>query len=59
MDYDEFFATLNRLKEAGVMRRFAGILNHKRAGFNANAMLVWDIDDSIADRRLGEGSILI
>ncbi len=27
MDYDEFFATLNRLKEAGVMRRFAGILN--------------------------------
>lgn len=27
-----------------MMRRFASILNHRRAGFNANAMVVWDID---------------
>ncbi len=40
MNYDEFFNILNTLKDAGVMRRFAGILNHKRAGFNANAMVV-------------------
>ncbi len=45
IEYDEFFAILNRLKEAGVMRRFAGILNHRNAGFNANAMVVWDIDE--------------
>jgi DNA-binding Lrp family transcriptional regulator len=49
LTYDEFFSILNDLKEAGVMRRFAGILNHKRAGFNANAMVVWDIDDEIAE----------
>ena len=43
--YDDFFSLLNELKEAGVMRRFAGILNHRNAGFNANAMVVWDIDE--------------
>ena len=26
------------------MRRFAAILNHRKAGFNANAMVVWDVD---------------
>ena len=46
LSYEEFFAILNELKEAGVMRRFAGILNHRNAGFNANAMVVWDIDES-------------
>ncbi len=45
ISYDEFFALLNELKEAGVMRRFAGILNHRKAGFNANAMVVWDVDE--------------
>jgi DNA-binding Lrp family transcriptional regulator len=49
MSYDEFFGILNELKEAGVMRRFAGILNHRKAGFNANAMVVWDIDENKAD----------
>jgi len=44
--YEEFFAILNELKDAGVMRRFAGILNHRKAGFNANAMVVWDIDEN-------------
>jgi len=46
LSYDEFFAILNELKDAGVMRRFAGILNHRKAGFNANAMVVWDVDES-------------
>ena len=53
IEYDEFFAILNELKEAGVMRRFAGILNHRKAGFNANAMVVWDIDESKGDE-MGE-----
>jgi len=44
-DYDTFFAILSELQEAGVMRRFASILNHRKAGFNANAMVVWDIDE--------------
>lgn len=44
--YDTFFKILNELQEAGVMRRFASILNHRKAGFSANAMVVWDVDES-------------
>jgi len=44
IDYDTFFSILDELQEAGVMRRFACILNHRKAGFNANAMVVWDVD---------------
>ncbi len=43
--YDKFFEILKELQEAGVMRRFASILNHRKAGFNANAMVVWDVDE--------------
>jgi len=45
IDYDTFFDALNELQEAGVMRRFASILNHRKAGFSANAMVVWDVDE--------------
>ncbi|OHD96686.1 MAG: AsnC family transcriptional regulator [Sulfurimonas sp. RIFCSPHIGHO2_12_FULL_36_9] len=45
IDYDTFFSILNELQEAGVMRRFASILNHRKAGFGANAMVVWDVDE--------------
>lgn len=31
------------LKEGGVMRRFAGVLNHRAAGFSANGMVVWNV----------------
>jgi len=49
IDYDTFFSILKELQDAGVMRRFASILNHRKAGFNANAMVVWDIDESGAE----------
>jgi len=45
IDYNTFFKILAQLQEAGVMRRFASILNHRKAGFNANAMVVWDVDE--------------
>ncbi len=45
IDYETLFEKLAELKEAGVMRRFAAILNHRNAGFNANAMTVWDVDE--------------
>lgn len=45
IDYDTFFKILDELQEAGVMRRFASILNHRKAGFSANAMVVWDVDE--------------
>jgi len=42
ISYDELFAIASELKESGVMRRFATILHHRKAGFNANAMSVWE-----------------
>ncbi len=32
-----------RLQASGHLRRFAGILNHRQAGFNANGMAVWNV----------------
>ena len=49
MSYDELFAMAEELKEAGVMRRFATILNHRRAGFTANAMSVWNVPEERAE----------
>ena len=49
ISYEELFSTLELLKEAGIMRRFAAILNHRKAGFNANAMVAWDIDEKKAE----------
>ncbi|MEA3331404.1 MAG: Lrp/AsnC family transcriptional regulator [Campylobacterota bacterium] len=46
IDYDTFFSILAELQDAGIMRRFASILNHRKAGFNANAMVVWDVDEA-------------
>jgi DNA-binding Lrp family transcriptional regulator len=45
IDYPTLFEKLAELKDAGVMRRFASILNHRNAGFNANAMTVWDVEE--------------
>jgi len=44
ISYERFFEVLQELQDAGIMRRYASILNHRKAGFNANAMVVWDID---------------
>jgi len=53
IDYDKYFAILQELQEAGVMRRFASILNHRKAGFNANAMVVWDVAEGEEGETIG------
>jgi len=50
MDYERFFAIAHELKDAGVMRRFATILNHRRAGFGANAMSVWAVPEKEGEK---------
>jgi len=40
---DELIDTLLKLKSKGIMRRVAAILHHRKAGFKANAMGVWDV----------------
>ncbi len=49
INYDELFEIANLFLESGVMRRFASILNHRKAGFSANAMAVWEIDSEKAE----------
>lgn len=45
LSYEQFFEIAQELKESGVMRRFATILNHRKAGFGANAMSVWAVPE--------------
>ncbi|QFR48495.1 Lrp/AsnC family transcriptional regulator [Sulfurimonas lithotrophica] len=54
ISYDRFFEVLQELQDAGIMRRFASILNHRKAGFNANAMVVWDVDEGKKGEDIGE-----
>lgn len=49
ISYDELFSVISDFIDSGVMRRFASILNHRKAGFNANAMVVWNIDENKAE----------
>ncbi len=50
---DEVIARMQRMLDAGVIRRVAAVPNHYKIGFKANGMTVWDIeDDSI--QRAGE-----
>ncbi len=59
MDENTFFALAHALEDAGVMRRFAAILNHRKAGFSANAMSVWSVPEAAGEaigRQLAEFS---
>ncbi len=47
---DELLTHLEAMKERGLLRRVAGILYHRRAGFSANGMGVWQVPaDQIAE----------
>jgi DNA-binding Lrp family transcriptional regulator len=53
----EVVAGLERLRAAGVVKRFGIVVRHHELGYNANAMVVWDVPDERVDevgRRLGE-----
>jgi DNA-binding Lrp family transcriptional regulator len=41
MDENDFLAYCHSLLDRGIMRRFAAAINHRRAGFVANAMVCW------------------
>ncbi|MFQ6001152.1 MAG: AsnC family transcriptional regulator [Anaerolineae bacterium] len=43
MSEQELLARMEALKEAGIMRRYAAVLHHRRVGFGANAMGCWII----------------
>ncbi len=40
------FAKSNEMVERRLMRRYAAVLHHRRAGFSANAMVVWNVPEA-------------
>lgn len=49
MTVDALIAALEDLQRRGYLRRFAAILRHRKAGFGANGMAVWNVPaDDIA-----------
>jgi DNA-binding Lrp family transcriptional regulator len=46
-------SAIAELKDNDVLNRFGVIVKHRRLGYNANAMVVWNIDDELIES-LGE-----
>ncbi|MCL5256992.1 MAG: Lrp/AsnC family transcriptional regulator, partial [Chloroflexi bacterium] len=47
---EELLAGAHSLLDRGVMRRFAAVLRHRRAGFSANAMGAWVVPEADIER---------
>lgn len=43
MSQQELFGIAESLRQRGIMRRYSAVLHHRRAGFRANAMVVWKV----------------
>ncbi len=46
MSQREFFEYINGMLHRKIMRRYGAVLHHRRAGFSANAMVVWNVPDA-------------
>lgn len=44
----EVFAKADEMMDRRLMRRYAAVLHHRRAGFSANAMAVWNVPEERA-----------
>ncbi len=49
MEEAEVIARLERMRREGTIKRFGLIVRHRRLGYTANAMVVWDIPDDRVD----------
>jgi len=45
---EEVIGTLRRWLETGLVRRIGAVVRHRRLGYEANAMVVWDVPDEKA-----------
>jgi siroheme decarboxylase len=43
MTTQELFARAQQFQERKIMRRYSAVLHHRRSGFRANAMIVWQV----------------
>ncbi len=42
---DKVLSALKSLHERGIIRRFGATLRHQKSGFNANAMIAWQVSE--------------
>ena len=49
MDTAQLFALADEFQERKIMRRFSAVLHHRRSGFRANAMVVWQVPPERAE----------
>lgn len=49
MEEEEFLSRLKKMKEQGTLRRVGAVLQHRRAGFAANALCVWIVPEERLD----------
>lgn len=57
----EVINRLARLKHQGLIKRFGVIVHHRKLGYQANAMVVWNIPDNLVDdigRRISQESFV-
>ncbi len=47
---DDVIERLGRLLEGGVIKRLGLVVRHRAVGFQANAMVVWDVPDAEVDQ---------
>lgn len=45
----DLFGVASSFQERGIMRRYSAVLHHRRAGFSANAMVVWQVPGERAE----------
>ena len=45
----EMYALAKEFQERGIMRRYSAVLHHRKAGFKANAMAVWQVPEEQAE----------
>ncbi|MFC1945494.1 AsnC family transcriptional regulator [Chloroflexota bacterium] len=53
LDEEVFLDRCTSLVERGIMRRYGASINHRRAGYTANAMVCWAVEPALSDT-LGE-----
>lgn len=49
-------ATLQDWNDSGLIKRFGLVVNHRRVGYRANAMVVWDVPDDAIEHIAGHFS---
>lgn len=53
ISYEELENSVKKLQNGGYLRRFASILYHRRVGFKANAMVVWELKEDSDAQKIG------